>query len=70
MPDCRVFGTVSYYVQKLFSEFQGVRYIQTSVTTPEVDPRDHGVAASATCQDHDCTRMAFKVLILIPFVLW
>ena len=58
--DCRVFGTASYYVQKLFSEFQGVRYIDTTVSTPEHDPRDHGIAASATCQDEDCTQLAFK----------
>ena len=47
-------------MQKLFSEFQGVRYIDTTVTTPEHDPRDHGIAASATCQDEDCTQLAFK----------
>ena len=58
---CRVFGTVSYYVQKLFSEFQGVWYVETSVSTPEGDPHDHGVAASATCQDDKCTQLAFKV---------
>ncbi|KAL3133328.1 aspartate-semialdehyde dehydrogenase-like protein, variant 2 [Trebouxia sp. C0009 RCD-2024] len=62
----RVFGTVSYYVQKLFSEFQGVSYIETTVTTPEHDPRDHGIAASATCQDEDCTQLAFKVVNFAP----
>ena len=63
---CRVFGTVSYYVQKLFSEFQGVRYIETSVKTADSDPQDHGIAASATCQDNDCTQLAFKVKQLLP----
>ncbi|KAL0055122.1 hypothetical protein WJX82_007357 [Trebouxia sp. C0006] len=58
----RVFGTVSYYVQKLFSEFQGVRYIETSVKTGDSDPHDHGIAASATCQDSDCTQLAFKLV--------
>ena len=58
---CRVFGTVSYYVQKLFSEFQGVRYVQSTVTTPEGDPRDHEIAASASCQDDQCSKIAFKV---------
>ena len=63
---CRVFGTASYYVQKLFSEFQGVSYIDTTVTTPEHDPQDHGIAASATCQDEDCTQIAFKVSLHMP----
>nr|QOL01194.1 putative extracellular protein TR9_006 [Trebouxia lynnae] len=58
----QVFGTTSYYVQKLFSEFQGVRYIETTVSTPEHDPRDHGIAASATCQDEGCTQLAFKIV--------
>ena len=66
LPACRVFGTVSYYVQKLFSEFQGVRYIETSVKTGDSDPHDHGIAASATCQDSDCTQLAFKVMQLLP----
>lgn len=57
----RVFGTVSYYVQKLFAEYQGVRYIDTAVSSSDGDPHDHGVAASASCQNQDCTRVAFKV---------
>jgi len=57
---------VSYYVQKLFSEFQGVRYIETSVKTGDSDPHDHGIAASATCQDNDCTQLAFKVMQPLP----
>lgn len=64
-----MFGTASYYVQKLFSEFQGVRYIDTTVSTPEHDPRDHGIAASATCQDEDCTQLAFKASLHMPFYL-
>ena len=54
-------------MQKLFSEFQGVRYIDTTVSSN--DPRDHGIAASATCQDEDCTQLAFKVswhMLLVP----
>ena len=62
---CRAFGTISYYVQKLFSETQGVWYIDTSVTTPDSEPHDHGIAASATCQDKDCTQLAFKVTQLL-----
>ena len=58
---CRVFGTTSYYVQKLFAEHQGVRYIESTISTPDHDPRDHGIAASATCQDERCTQIAFKV---------
>ena len=75
---CRVFGTVSYYVQKLFAEYQGVRYIDTAVSSSDGDPHDHGIAASASCQNQDCTRVAFKVrqtclwdvsVILIPDML-
>ena len=58
---CRVFGTVSYYVQKLFSQYQGVRYIDTEVSSSDEDPGDHGIAASASCQDEACTKVAFKV---------
>ncbi len=60
-----MFGTVSYYVQKLFSEFQGVRYIETFVKTGDSNPHDNGIAASATCQDNDCTQLAFKVMRLL-----
>lgn len=66
---CRVFGTVSYYVQKLFSDFQGVRYIDTAVTTTDGDPRDHGIAASASCQDKACTQIAFKVMLAVLMVM-
>ena len=58
---CRVFGTVSYYVQKLFSQYQGVRYIDTEVSSSDADLGDHGIAASASCQDEACTKIAFKV---------
>lgn len=58
---CRVFGVVSYYVQKLFSEYQGVRYIETAVSSSDGDGRDHGIAASASCQNDACTKVAFKV---------
>ena len=60
-PLCRVFGTVSYYVQKLFSEYQGVRYIETEVASSDGDGHDHGIAASASCQNKACTKIAFKV---------
>lgn len=58
---CRVFGTVSYYVQKLFSEYQGVRYIQTEVVSSDGDGHGHGIAASASCQNEACSKIAFKV---------
>ena len=58
---CRVFGTVSYYVQKLFSAYQGVRYIDTNVSSSDEDSHNHGVAASASCQNTACTKVAFKV---------
>ena len=58
---CRAFGTVSYYIQKLFSEYQGVSYIDTVVSPTDGDPRDYGVAASASCLNEVCTRVALKV---------
>lgn len=58
---CRVFGVVSYYVQKLFAQYQGVRYIETAVAAADGDSHDHGIAASASCQDGACTKVAFKV---------
>ena len=56
-----MFGTVSYYVQKLFSVYQGVRYIETDVSYRDGDSHNHGVAASASCQNTACTKVAFKV---------
>ncbi|DBA71494.1 TPA: aspartate-semialdehyde dehydrogenase-like protein [Trebouxia sp. C0005] len=58
----RVFGTVSYYVQKLFSVYQGVRYIETDVSYRDGDSHNHGVAASASCQNTACTKVAFKMV--------
>ncbi len=40
--------------------------VMTSVKTADSDPHDHGIAASATCQDNDCTQLAFKVMQLLP----
>ena len=48
-------------MQKLFSEYQGVRYIETEVVSSDGDGHDHGIAASASCQNKACTKIAFKV---------
>jgi len=45
-------------VQKLFAELQGVRYLDTAVQTEEIQQR---TAASATCDDEDCDKIALKV---------
>ena len=58
----RSYGIVSYYVQKLFAELQGVRYLDTAVQTEEIQQR---TAASATCDDADCDKIALKVRRLI-----
>ena len=53
----RSYGTVSYYVQQLFAQHQGVRYLDTrlhSTYPPE------SVAASTTCSDEDCSRITIK----------
>jgi Alpha-L-arabinofuranosidase C-terminal domain len=50
----RAYGIPSYYVQKLFSQYQGVSYIDTTVSADSA-------AASATCQDRNCSRLAIKV---------
>ena len=55
---CRSYGIASYYVQKLFAELQGVRYLATAVQTEEIQQR---TAASATCDDADCDKIALKV---------
>jgi len=45
-------------VQKLFAELQGVRYLDTAVQTAEIQQR---TAASATCDDEHCDKIALKV---------
>ena len=55
---CRSYGIVSYYVQQLFSRYQGVRYANTLVHSS--DPQEL-TAASATCDDDACTKIAVKV---------
>ena len=56
-----MFGTVSYYVQKLLSTYQGVWYLDTDVSSSDGDSHNHGIAASASCQNTACTKLAFKV---------
>lgn len=47
-------------VQQLFSHMQGVRYLATLVqASNSLDVVS--VAASTTCQDEPCTKLAFKV---------
>lgn len=58
---CRVYGIPSYYVQKLFSHAQGVSYAPSTATSDHSLVHNELVAASATCQDHNCTHLALKV---------
>ena len=59
---CRVYGTPSYEVQKLFSEFQGSRFIRSDVDLkPEGPFHEWTLAASTTCQDPDCHHLVLKV---------
>ena len=70
----RVYGTPSYEVQKLFSEFQGGVFIRTDVDLkPEGPFHEWTLAASTTCQDPECRHLALKVsaaklAIIIPLV--
>ena len=58
----RVYGTPSYEVQRLFSEFQGARFIRSDVDLKPVGPfHEWTLAASTTCQDMDCHQLALKV---------
>lgn len=58
----RVYGIPSYYVQKLFSHAQGVSYAPSTATSDHSLVHNELVAASATCQDHNCTHLALKVV--------
>ena len=58
---CRAYKTVSYLVQQLFSHFQGVIAAATSVKTTFGDVHQELVAASTTCQDAKCEKVAVKV---------
>ena len=59
----RVYGTPSYEVQKLFSQFQGGVFIRTDVDLkPEGPFHEWTLAASTTCQDPDCKHLALKVI--------
>jgi hypothetical protein len=60
---CRVYGTPSYWVQKLFSEQQGRRYVATAVNATRAAPSESStdVAASLTCQDENCLAITLKV---------
>ena len=58
----RVYGTPSYEVQKLFSQFQGGVFVRTDVDLrPEGPFHEWTLAASTTCQDADCRHLALKV---------
>lgn len=62
----RVYGTPSYWVQRLFSENQGSRYLSTGVAfrpEPGQPGQDVAMSASATCQDDSCSRLSLKVSI-------
>ncbi len=64
---CRVYGTPSYEVQKLFSQFQGSQFIRTDVDLkPEGPFHEWTLAASTTCQDADCKHLALKVIAAKP----
>ena len=58
---CSVYGIPSYWVQKVFSEVQGVAYAPTSAASDLRLVHTERVAASATCQDDGCTDVAVKV---------
>ncbi|KFM27338.1 Alpha-L-arabinofuranosidase 1 [Auxenochlorella protothecoides] len=59
----RWFGIPSYHVQRLFRENQGVRYAETAVAaSPSAQLHEDSVAASATCQDDECTTLVVKVI--------
>ena len=62
----RVYGIPSYWVQKVFSEVQGVRYAPTGVASDLSLVHTERVAASTTCQDAACTDLAVKVLQPLP----
>lgn len=55
----RVYGTVSYHVQQLFSQHQGIMSINTTVSSA---PSYSFVAASATCSTASCEAVAIKVV--------
>ena len=61
---CRAYKTISYLVQQLFSHFQGVIAADTSVKTTFGDVHQELVAASTTCQDAKCKKVAVKVTYL------
>lgn len=59
----RHFGIPSYHVQRLFRETQGTHYVDTQVANnPASLVHQDTVAASATCQDADCTTLVVKIV--------
>jgi hypothetical protein len=59
----RAYKTPSYLVQQLFSQFQGKVVASTAVEFKDVgDVHNELVAASTTCQDAKCTKVAVKVI--------
>lgn len=59
----RAYKTPSYLVQQLFSQFQGKVVASTAVEFKDVgDVHNELVAASTTCQDAKCTKVAVKAV--------
>lgn len=57
------FGIPSYHVQQMFRQAQGTHYLATDVkTNPSSQVHEDKVAASATCQNHACDRVALKIV--------
>ncbi|KAK9803718.1 hypothetical protein WJX73_006123 [Symbiochloris irregularis] len=56
------YGIPSYYVQKLFSAAQGVSYVLTAAQSDTSFVHNELAAASATCQDSKCSKLALKVV--------
>lgn len=61
----RWFGIPSYHVQRLFREAQGVAYVSTIVQRGA----ETTLAASTTCLNHDCDRLALKLVNFSPGTL-
>ncbi|PRW58664.1 Alpha-L-arabinofuranosidase 1 isoform B [Chlorella sorokiniana] len=57
------FGIPSYHVQQMFRQAQGTHYLATQVVTnPSTQVHEDKVAASATCQNQACDRVALKIV--------
>ena len=61
------FGIPSYHVQRIFRETQGTDYASTIVAQPPgAQGAPETIAASATCQDSNCTLVAVKLVNFSP----